>query len=72
MSTVHPRSLCSRPTQAKIEPGMSEVCRALAGDDRTYYLFEGCKPADNGALHITSAASTSLTESPSRRRRGWW
>ena len=42
------------PHGGKIEPGSSEVCRAIAGCDRTYYLFEGCKPTNNAELHITS------------------
>lgn len=42
------------PHAGKIEPGTSEVCRAIAGEDCTYYLFEGCKPHSNRDLHITS------------------
>ena len=42
------------PHAGKIEPGTSEICRAIAGHDRSYYLFEGCKPTDNSELHITS------------------
>jgi phage replication-related protein YjqB (UPF0714/DUF867 family) len=32
------------PHAGKIEPGTSEICRAIAGHDRSYYVFEGCKP----------------------------
>ena len=42
------------PHAGKIEPGTSELCRAIAGGDRTYYLFEGCRPSNNTQLHITS------------------
>ncbi|MCI1728516.1 MAG: poly-gamma-glutamate hydrolase family protein [Chiayiivirga sp.] len=43
------------PHAGKIERGTSEICRAIAGKDCTYYLFEGCKPRNNQDLHITSA-----------------
>jgi phage replication-related protein YjqB (UPF0714/DUF867 family) len=42
------------PHAGKIEPGTSEICRAIASHDRSYYVFEGCKPTDNSELHITS------------------
>lgn len=42
------------PHAGMIEPGTSEVCRAIAGSDRSYYVFEGCKPSNNCELHITS------------------
>lgn len=43
------------PHAGKIEFGTSEICRTLAGNDLTYYLFEGRKRDDNSALHITSS-----------------
>ncbi len=42
------------PHAGKIEPGTSEICKAVAGHDLTYYLFEGCKEKNNSDLHITS------------------
>ncbi|HCT4968418.1 TPA: poly-gamma-glutamate hydrolase family protein [Citrobacter koseri] len=43
------------PHAGKIEPGTSEICRYIAGDDLTYYLFEGAKLSNNSDLHITSS-----------------
>src|SRR5262245_31952236 len=43
------------PHGGKIEPGTSEICRTVARDDLTYYLFQGCKPNNNSDLHITSS-----------------
>ena len=43
------------PHGGKIEIGTSEICRAVAGEDLTYYLFEGCKSSNNRQLHITSS-----------------
>lgn len=37
-----------------IEPGSSELARALAGTERSLYLFEGLKSSGNSVLHITS------------------
>lgn len=42
------------PHAGEIEPGTSEVVLAIAGNDLSYYLFEGNKFIDNTALHITS------------------
>lgn len=42
------------PHAGRIEPGTSELCRAIAGGDQSYYLFEGCKASNNSQLHITS------------------
>lgn len=39
----------------KIEPGTSEIARAVALDDHPFYLFEGLKPSGNRDLHISSA-----------------
>ncbi len=44
------------PHGGGIEPGTTEIVRALAGADLSYYLFQGLKPNDNlAALHITSS-----------------
>lgn len=43
------------PHAGKIESWTSEICRGIAKEDLTYYLFEGCKSKSNyGDLHITS------------------
>lgn len=43
------------PHGGGIEQGTSEIARAIAGDEFSYYLFEGRKATDNGDLHITSS-----------------
>jgi phage replication-related protein YjqB (UPF0714/DUF867 family) len=43
------------PHAGMIEFGTSEICMSVAGEDFTYYLFEGCKPDNNCDLHITSS-----------------
>jgi phage replication-related protein YjqB (UPF0714/DUF867 family) len=42
------------PHGGGIEPGTSEVAEAIAGDDLSFYAFEGIKSTGNGDLHITS------------------
>lgn len=42
------------PHGGAIEPGTSEIALAIAGDDLSYYLFDGQKTSNNAALHITS------------------
>lgn len=42
------------PHGGGIEPGTSELAMTIAGNDLSYYVFEGVKPADNGTLHLTS------------------
>ena len=42
------------PHGGAIEPGTSEVGRAIAHDDLSLYLFEGTKANGNSDLHITS------------------
>lgn len=37
-----------------VEPGTSEIADAIAGNDHTFYAFEGLKHGGNKALHITS------------------
>jgi phage replication-related protein YjqB (UPF0714/DUF867 family) len=42
------------PHGGGIEPGTSELARAIAGSNYSLYLFEGIKPKLNKVLHITS------------------
>ena len=42
------------PHGGGIEPGTSEVARALAGCDFSLYCFEGLRPSGNDELHVTS------------------
>ena len=43
------------PHAGKIEFLTSDICREVAQEDLTYYLFEGCKSKSNhDDLHITS------------------
>lgn len=42
------------PHGGGIEPGTSELARAVAGEDHALYLFEGLRREDNAALHVTS------------------
>jgi phage replication-related protein YjqB (UPF0714/DUF867 family) len=42
------------PHGGGIEPGTSEIGDAIAGEDFSFYAFEGLKASDNGDLHITS------------------
>ena len=44
------------PHGGKIERGTSQIAKAIAGEDHSFYGFEGIKPAlsDNRDLHITS------------------
>ncbi len=42
------------PHGGKIEPGTSEIADAIAGNDLSFYAFEGKKPRGNRKLHITS------------------
>jgi phage replication-related protein YjqB (UPF0714/DUF867 family) len=43
------------PHGGEIELGTSEIVRAVAADDLSYYVFEGTKARGNGDLHITSS-----------------
>lgn len=43
------------PHGGKIEPGTSDLARAVAGSHLSYYLFGGRKPKDNRDLHVTSS-----------------
>jgi len=40
----------------RIEPGTSELARLIAGEDLSFYLFEGLKESENRSLHVTSSA----------------
>lgn len=42
------------PHGGKIEPVTSELARAIADADLSYYSFEGCRMSKNKELHITS------------------
>lgn len=42
------------PHGGGIEPGTSEIADSVAGDDFSFYAFEGVKDTDNEDLHITS------------------
>jgi phage replication-related protein YjqB (UPF0714/DUF867 family) len=42
------------PHGGGIEPGTSELARAIAGDEFSFYCFEGNKLEGNDRLHITS------------------
>jgi len=42
------------PHGGGIEPGTSEIARAIAGFQFSYYTFDGLKPHNNSSLHITS------------------
>jgi len=42
------------PHGGGIEPGTSEIARAIAGEDLSHYAFEGLMSAKNSELHITS------------------
>ena len=42
------------PHAGAIEPGTSELVEAVAGEDLSFYVFEGIKPNGNRSLHITS------------------
>jgi phage replication-related protein YjqB (UPF0714/DUF867 family) len=46
--------LVMAPHGGEIEPGTLLIAKTIAGDDLSYYVFEGCKPGDNADLHITS------------------
>jgi phage replication-related protein YjqB (UPF0714/DUF867 family) len=42
------------PHGGGIEPGTSEIADAIAGDEFSFYTFEGLKTSGNADLHITS------------------
>lgn len=48
------RVLILGPHAGAIEPGTSEIVKAVASEDLSFYIFEGIKPRGNRALHLTS------------------
>ena len=42
------------PHGGGIEPGTSEIARAIAGEDLSLYVFEGIQPRQNEDLHVDS------------------
>jgi len=46
--------LVMAPHSGKIEPGTAEIAEAIAGDDHSFYSFQGMKTGGNGVLHIQS------------------
>lgn len=42
------------PHGGAIEPGTTEIAKAIAGSDMSLYTFDGMKPRGNEILHITS------------------
>ena len=42
------------PHGGGIEPGTSEIAEAIAGDELSFYVFEGNRQSGNQELHITS------------------
>jgi phage replication-related protein YjqB (UPF0714/DUF867 family) len=51
----HGRAAVIAPHGGGIEPGTSELAEAIAGDDLSFYSFDGLKKRGNGVLHITSS-----------------
>jgi len=54
MVRAHSTFVVVAPHGGGIEPGTSELARAIAGDTFSFYAFEGLKMSGNGGLHITS------------------
>lgn len=50
----HSELVVLAPHGGGIEPGTSELARAIAGSNYSLYLFEGLKSANNFDLHISS------------------
>jgi len=46
--------LVMAPHGGKIEPGTAEIAETIAGNDHSFYTFEGIKADGNGVLHIQS------------------
>ncbi len=53
-SATESRICVFSPHGGGIEPGVSELVRAIASEDFSWYLFEGKLKAQNWDLHITS------------------
>ena len=48
------RILVMAPHGGWIEPFTTELARAMAGEDLSFYTFRGIKPEENHTLHLTS------------------
>lgn len=59
------------PHGGGIEPGTSELALAIAGEDLSFYLFEGLKKSGNEDLHITSARFDEPTGNEIVKAAGW-
>jgi phage replication-related protein YjqB (UPF0714/DUF867 family) len=46
--------LVMAPHGGKIEPGTAKIVEAIAGDDHSFYSFEGIKADGNNVLHVQS------------------
>jgi phage replication-related protein YjqB (UPF0714/DUF867 family) len=51
----HGQAAVIAPHGGGIEPGTSELGEAIAGDDLSFYSFDGLKKRGNGVFHITSS-----------------
>jgi phage replication-related protein YjqB (UPF0714/DUF867 family) len=54
MNLVDSPVLVMAPHGGRIEPGTTEIAGAIAGQDHSFYSFEGLKTDGNGVLHIES------------------
>jgi phage replication-related protein YjqB (UPF0714/DUF867 family) len=55
LDECHGRAAVIAPHGGGIEPGTSELAEAIAGDELSFYAFDGLKKRGNGVLHITSS-----------------
>jgi len=46
--------LITAPHGGEIEPGTSESARSIAGDDKSFYMFEGLSSRPHHELHVKS------------------
>lgn len=51
----HGQAAVIAPHGGGIEPGTSELAETIAGEDLSFYSFDGLKKRGNGVLHITSS-----------------
>jgi phage replication-related protein YjqB (UPF0714/DUF867 family) len=49
-----PTVVVAAPHSGGIEPGTTELARAIGGDEHALYVFEGLRPRGNEPLHLTS------------------
>ena len=49
-----PRVLIMAPHRGRIEPTTATIAEGIAGEDYSFYCFEGLKADGNGVLHIES------------------